>query len=72
MDMSTYATISGLSVSGVRWHCPSCLRATKNRAITNNVLGPYCQHLLKQDMEGESFSLFVDESTDLATCKFLG
>ncbi|XP_015377532.1 PREDICTED: uncharacterized protein LOC107171790 [Diuraphis noxia] len=48
------------------------LHRTKRTAIINNVLCPYFELKLKDDIGNNKYSILVDESTDISVTKFLG
>jgi len=48
------------------------LHRTKCTAIIKNVLCPYFQNNLKDDIGNGRFSILVDESTDISVIKYLG
>jgi len=48
------------------------LHRTKCTAIIKNVLSPYFQNNLKDDIGNGRFSILVDESTDISVIKYLG
>ena len=48
------------------------LGRTKCRALVVNALSPYVKNRLIQDVGESPFSLYLDESTDVATKKYLG
>ncbi|XP_039303305.1 uncharacterized protein LOC120357262 [Solenopsis invicta] len=47
------------------------LHRSKCTCILNNVLAPYFQHNLITDIGSSTFSLIIDESTDISTQKYL-
>lgn len=48
------------------------LHRTKCSEIIKNVLAPHFTEVLKEDLKDQSYSLLIDESTDIAVQKYLG